>query len=221
MKYLFIACIALLMAGCSKKDVYVYPVKYYKEFNSSFLTNFKSFRLFTRDGEIQDLSLVAAYAKEYDQFFYYPGATFSDPEYRSFSLVNEDSIINTSRAPAAECKRTGFGTYDTYTSRYLVPVNDTNALFLHIGQYRMYEMATTPLGYRYAEYQSPAYVAKRVQDTLFFPMMRYIVTSLRDHTFSFASDKLNNVFSIAGIVKLKEYDTLLVQSFDLGLRSKN
>src|SRR6187431_182443 len=104
MRILIIACITLLIAGCSEKDVYVYPVKYYKEFNSSFLTHFKSFRLFTRNGEIQDPSIVAAYATQYDQFFYYPGATFSDPEYRSFSLVNEDSIINTSRPPAAECK---------------------------------------------------------------------------------------------------------------------
>jgi hypothetical protein len=70
------------------------------------------------------------------------------------------------------------------------------------------------------ELQSPAYVLKRIEDTLFFPMMRYVITSLRDYTFSFTADKLNNVFSPAGAAKLKEYDTLLIQSFDLGLRRK-
>ena len=221
MRIIIIACITLLIAGCSEKEVYVYPVKYYKEFNDPFLTHFKSLRLFTRNGEIQDPSLVDKYAREYDDFFYYPGAKFSDPEYKSFSLVNEDSIINTSRPPAAECKRTGFGLYDIYSSRYQIPVNDTNALFLHLGQYKMHELATTALGYTYAELQSPAYVVKKLKDTLFFPMIRYIVTSLRDNTYSFASERMNNVFSIAGIGKLKEYDTLLVQSFDLGLRSYN
>jgi hypothetical protein len=220
MKFLIIPCIALLLAGCRKKDDYVYPVKYYQEYSNSFLTHFSGYRLFTRDGEIHDHSLIALYTRQYASFFYVPGAVFSDPEYKTFSLLNDDSIFNISRAPIAELKRTGYGVYDTYTSNYKVPVNDTNALFLHLGQYRMHEPAITPSGYRYVELQSPAYVLKKIGDTLFFPMMRYVITSLRDYTFSFTSDKLNNVFSPAGAAKLKEYDTLLVQSFDLGLRRK-
>lgn len=220
MKFLLILFTAALLAGCSKKDNYVYPVKYYEEYENSFLTHFKNYRLFTRDGEIHDAALIAAYAGKYDQFFYVPGASFSDPEYSTFSLLNEDSIFNTSRSPLAELKRTAHGDYDIYSTKYTIPVNDTNALFLHLGQYKMHELATTPLGYTYAELKSPAYVVKKVKDTLFFPMMRYIITSLRDYTFSFSSDKLNNVFSPAGAAKLKLYDTLLVQSFDLGLRRK-
>ena len=187
MKFLFISCITFVLAGCSKKDDYVYPTKNYQEFSNSFLTHFEDYRLFTRDGEIMDRALVTAYATKYDQFFYVPGAVFSDPEYKIFSLLNEDSIFNISRSPVAALKRTSQGVYDIYSSRYTVPVNDTNALFLHIGEYRLHERATTPLGYTYVELQSPAYVLKKVGDSLFFPIMRYIITSQRDNTFSFTA----------------------------------
>lgn len=209
-----------MLAACSKKDNYVYPTKPYVEYSNTFLAHFKDYRLFTKDGEIYDRALVSAYAKGYEQYFYYPGASFNDPDYKLFSMLNEDSIFNISRSPIAELKRTATGVYDIYTSRFQVPVNDTNALFLHLGQYPLFEMATTPDGYRYAELHNPAYILKKVGDSLFFPMMRYIITSQRDYSFSFTADKLNNVFSLSGINKLKAYDTLLVQSFDVGLVRK-
>jgi hypothetical protein len=166
--------------------------------------------------------VVQAYAANFSQFFYQPGAVFSFPQYKSFSMVNEDSILAGGVFPLGELKRTSIGTYDIFSSNRLVPVNDTNALFLHIGRYRLHEIVNFPNSpYRYAELQSPAFVLKKVKDTLFLPMIRYIVTSQRDNTFSFASDLLNNVFEPAGASKLKPYDTLLLQSFDLGLRRTN
>ncbi len=210
--------VLLALAGCDKKEDYIYPTKNFQVFNNYFLTHFAGYRLYTSTGEINDPSVVRDYATRFSRFFYHPAAAFSFPQYKSFSLVNEDSLVATGIVPAGELRRTSTGTYDIFTSNRLVPVNDTNALFLHIGQYRLHEVVTFPgSGHRYVELQSPAYILKKVQDTLFLPMIRYIVTSQRDNTFSFSSDLLNNVFDPAGAARLKPYDTLLLQSFDLGL----
>ncbi len=213
---LFLVLFAL--AACRKKDEYVYPAKNFQVFDNYFLTHFAGYRLYTSTGEINDLSLVQDYATRFSQFFYHPAAAFSFSQYKSFSLVTEDSLVATGIVPAGELKRTGTGTYDIFSGNRLVPVNDTNALFLHIGSYRLHEVVNFPgSAYRYVELQSPAYVIKKVQDTLFLPMIRYIVTSRRDNTVSFSADLLNNVFDPAGAAWLKPFDTLLLQSFDLGL----
>jgi hypothetical protein len=209
----------LWLAGCKKAGVYKIPEKNFQVYDNYFLTHFAGYRLFTTQGEINDPSMVQDYATRFNQFFYNPSALFSFTQYKSFSMVSEDSILATGIVPLGELKRTSTGTYDIFSDDRLVPVNDTNALFLHIGQYRLHEVVNFPgSSYRYAELQSPAYVLKKVNDTLFLPMIRYIVVSQRDNTFSFASDLLNNVFDPAGAAKLKPYDTLLLQSFDLGLR---
>ncbi len=222
MKSFFLYLLFLVLfahAACSKKDVNVYPTKNFQVFDNYFLTHFTGYRLYTSTGEINDLSVVQDYATRFSQFFYHPAAAFFFPQYKSFSLHTEDSLLATGIVPAGELKRTHTGTYDIFSSTRLVPVNDTNALFLHIGQYRLHEVVNFPgSAYRYVELQSPAYAIKKLQDTLFLPMIRYIVTSQRDNTFSFSSDLLNNVFDPAGAAMLKPYDTLLLQSFDLGLR---
>ncbi len=206
-------------AGCKKAEVYKSPEKNFQVYDDYFLTQFAGYRLFTTNGEINDPSMVQDYATRFNQFFYHPSAVFSFTQYKSFSMVNEDSILATGIVPLGELKRTSVATYDIFSSNRLVPVNDTNALFLHIGRYRLHEVVNFPgSSYRYAELQSPAYVLKKVNDTLFLPMIRYIITSRRDNTVSFASDLLNNVFEPAGAAKLKSYDTLLLQSFVLGLR---
>lgn len=219
MKMLPIIVILLALFSC-KKNPPVYPVKPYQQFEFQNLGNFGAYRMFTKTGEVSNSSLVTQYANEYAQFFYNPSAAFTGDQYKRFSFVSEDSIINTGIVPAGELKKTGTGDYDVFTSRYTIPVNDTNSLHLHLGKYKLYQLSTTPLGYSYFELADPAAILKKINDKLHLPIVRYIITSIHNNTVSFAADRFNNVFDPTGIHKLGTNDTLLIQTFDVVLRRK-
>ncbi|HEX8334262.1 MAG TPA: hypothetical protein VF622_16695 [Segetibacter sp.] len=176
--------------------------------------------MFTKTGEVNNSPVVAKYATEYSTYFYSPTVTFPATGFRSFSFVSDDSIINTSINPVAELKRTVISDYDVFTGKFSVPVNDTNALNLHLGKYKLFKYATTPLGYTYLELNDPAAILKKVNDKVYVPFVRYIVVSTGQNTFSFVADRFNNVFDATGISKLGTRDTLLIQTFDVELRRK-
>jgi hypothetical protein len=221
MKYaLLLATIFVALLGCRKSKPTIYPVKEYEQFEYEGLSNFSGFRLFTKAGEINDQSLVASYVQQYDNHFYTPASNFSAREYRSFSVVGEDSIINTGIAPAGELKRTRTDAYDVFMGKYNIPQNDTNAIALHLGKYKLFTPATTTTGYSYYELNSPPTILKRVGDKMYLPIIRYIITYSKDYTFSFSSDKINNVLDPTAVRKLGNNDTLLVQSFDVVLKKK-
>lgn len=221
MKYaLYLAIIFVSLPGCRKSEPTFYPVKQYQQFEYEGLSNFSGFRLFTKAGEITDQSLLATYVQKYDDFFYTPASNFSAREYKSFSLVTDDSIINTGIAPVGELKRTTTDNYDVFMGKYQIPQNDTNAIALHLGKYKLFTPATTPTGYSYYELNSPATILKRVGDKMYLPIIRYIITYNKDYTFSFTSDKMNNVLDPTAVRKLANNDTLLLQAFDVVLKKK-
>jgi hypothetical protein len=221
MKYaLSLAIIFVAFVGCRKSKPTSYPAKQYEQFEYEGLSNFSGFHLFTKAGEINDQSLVASYVQQYDNHFYTSASNFSAREYKSFSVVGEDSIINTGIAPVGELKRTRSDAYDVFTGKYNIPQNDTNAIALHLGKYKLFTPATTANGYPYYELNSPATILKRVGDKMYLPIIRYIITYSKDYTFSFSSDKINNVLDPTAMHKLGINDTLLVQSFDVVLKKK-
>ncbi|WP_207493267.1 hypothetical protein [Aridibaculum aurantiacum] len=219
MKQLLFLILLVGLFSC-KKETPGYTTKQYTEFEYEKLSNFKNYRMFTKLGEINDASLVARYANTHSQFFYTPSSEFTGNEYKRFSFVNEDSIINTGIAPVGEMKRTLVDAYDVFKSKYTVPVNDTNTLELHLGKYKLHYLETTSLGYSYFELYDPAIILKRVNDKLHLPIIRYIITSTQDYSFSFSTGRFNNVLDPTGINKLGDKDTLLVQSFDIILQKK-
>lgn len=168
-------------------------------------------------GEIISPALVQHYKSEFAPFFYDVTGIFPDREFKRFAFVNNDSIINLSIIPVAEMKRTIIDEYDKFSNRGSVPVNDTNALNLHLEKYKIYRLVTTPSGYAYLDVESPVYFLKKVNDTLFFPVVKYIVFSRGPDIVSFNEGKFNNVFSPSGIEKLGSKDTLLVQTFDAAM----
>ena len=221
MRFIFIIFLsALVFSSCRKEEKYVYPVPQYEFFENGSLTHFGVYRLFTKQGEITDPSLVQQYAQEFSQFFYTASGGFNDPVFKRFSVVNPDSMINPNTVPVGELHRTLTDTYDRFTGHGRTIVNDTNSVNLHLMKYRIYKTVTTQLGYTYLDVEIPSYIMKRVQDTLFFPFTRYINIT-RGNYFSFSADKFNNVFEPAGTSKLGAQDTLLVQTFDLALKKTN
>lgn len=215
---LFIILLFLLFA--CRKEEQIYPTKQYEQFGFYGLTNFSAYRLFTKTGEINNSGLVAQYADSHSQFFYNTSSSFTGNQYKNFSFVNDDSIINTGIAPAGELKRTMMSEYDVFTSKYTIPINDTNTINLHLGKYKLHYSTTTPLGYTYFELNDPAVILKKAGDKLYLPIVRYIITSTRDNSFSFAAERFNNVLDVTGVTKLGAHDTLLVQTFDVELRRK-
>jgi hypothetical protein len=212
------ALFLLALVSCSKYQPYNYPVPKYPLFEKSHLTRFGSYKLYTAAGEVTVPGLAQQYAGEFSNYFYEVGSVFSDPRFRTFSMVSDDSMVNTSTVPAYEVKRTVVDEYDKFASRWLSIANDTNALNLHIVKYQSHKAVTTSSGYTYYDVEDPVYILKKVGDTLFFPMIRYVIISRGDGRFSFVADKLNNVFSPAGVRKLGSQDTLLVQTFDLAMK---
>jgi hypothetical protein len=215
---LFAFMMLLFMASCTKHKPVEYKTPQFEFFEKSGLANFKPFALYTAAGEVSNPGLVGQYATEFSQFFYSETTPFSDTRFRTFSVVSEDSMINTSTVPAGELKRTAGGAYDKFSTRWLAIANDTNALNLHIVQYKTHKAVTTPSGYTYYDVEDPVYILKRVGNELRFPIIRYILISRGDNQFSFAADKINNVFSPLGVNKLGPKDTLLVQAFDLVMK---
>lgn len=215
----FFAFIMLLaLASCSNYEPVEYATPRYELFEKSGLANFRPFALYTAAGEVTTPGLAGQYAAEFNQFFYSETTPFSDTRFRTFSVVSEDSMINTSTSSAGELKRTLVGAYDKFSTRWLTIANDTNALNLHIVQYKVHKAVTTPTGYTYYDVEDPVYILKRVGNELRFPIIRYVLISRGDNQVSFAADKINNVFSPQGLNKLGPKDTLLVQAFDLVMR---
>jgi hypothetical protein len=212
------ALFLLALVACSKYQPEEYQVPAYTRFEKSHLTRFGSNKLYTAAGEVTAPGLAQQYAGEFSNYFYEAGSAFTDPRFRTFSVVSEDSMINTSTVPAGELKRTVVDEYDKFASRWLSIANDTNALNLHIVKYQSHKAVTTPSGYTYYDVADPVYILKKVGDTLFFPMIRYVIISRGEGRFSFVADRLNNVFSPAGVHKLGSRDTLLVQTFDLAMK---
>lgn len=212
------ALILLTLVACTRYKPEEYKVPGYTFFEKSHLTNFGSSKLYTAAGAVATPGLAQQYADEFSNYFYEPGSAFTDSRFRTFSVVSEDSMINTSTVPAGELRRTGVGQYDKFSSRWFSIANDTNALNLHIIEYKSHKAVTTPSGHTYYDVEDPVYILKQVGDTLFFPMIRYILISRGDGRLSFAADRLNNVFSPAGVSKLGSRDTLVVQTFDLVMK---
>ena len=212
------ALFLLALAACSRPDPVEYKVPEYPLFEKSHLTHFGNYRLYTAAGEVTTPGLAQQYADEFSSYFYQPGSAFTDPRFRTFSMVSEDSMVNTSTVPAGELRRTVVDEYDKFAGRWLAIANDTNLLNLHIVKYQSHKAVTTPSGYTYYDVEDPVYVLKHVGDALFFPMIRYIRIARGDGWVSFGSDRLNNVFSPAGVRKLGSRDTLLVQTFDLVMK---
>jgi hypothetical protein len=219
MKNLFVIILLLSIAACRKQPL-VYHEKQFKQSEFHSLTNFGSYRMFTKVGEINNSSIVTKYATDYSTYFYSPTVGFPATGFRSFSFVNDDSILNTSINPVGELKRTVVSDYDVFTGKYSVPVNDTNSLNLHLGKYKLHKYATTSLGHTYFELNDPAAILKNANDKVYVPFVRYIVVSTGQNTFSFVADRFNNVFDPTGISKLGTRDTLLIQTFEGELRKK-
>jgi hypothetical protein len=207
--------IALVMFSC-KKDKTPADTKQY--FENSRLIHFQPFRAFTKNGEITNNAIVQAYAGEFGNYFFNTASTYTDPSFQKFTVVSDDSIINNSSNVPVETKRKFVDVYDRFSSRFTDLVNDTNIIKYHIIKYKVLERKTAASGLVYYEAENPVYFLKKNSDTLFFPVIRYVIISRRPFLVSFSADKINNVFSPAGIDKLGQYDTLVVQSFDLAMK---
>jgi hypothetical protein len=136
---------------CRKEEKYIYPVPQYESFEHGSLTHFGVYRLFTKQGEVMDPSLVQQYAQEFSQFFYTAYGGFSDPVFKRFSVINGDSMIHPNTVPAGELHRTLTETYDRSTGHGLTIVNDTSSLHLYMIKYMIYKTVTTQLGYTYLD----------------------------------------------------------------------
>jgi hypothetical protein len=217
MKQMIISIVAgiILLLGC-KKDKTPVDTKLY--FENSFLTHFESFKVFTKNGQINNAALAQNYSNEFSTYFFNTTSSYADPVFQKFEVVDEDSIINISSNIAIGAKRKNTDTYDRFVSNFTELVNDTNALNMHIIQYKVLERKITSSGLVYYEIQKPVYFAKKINDTLFFPIVRYITISRRPFITTFSTGKINNVFSTDGLAKLDQYDTLVVQSFDLAMK---
>ena len=214
------ALFLLTLIACSKENSNPITSTKYNYFHKEALTSFTNFRLFTKNGEVNDAALVQQYQDEFSNYFFTPSSSFNDIEFTRFAMVQEDSFMNVGITPVAELKRASVDVYDKFISRNYQIENDTNNLILHISKYKMYEARTTSLGDTYFAVESPAYIFKKLNDHLNFPMVRFIIVS-RGNSFSFGSGGFNNVFSAAGLNKLGNNDTLLLQSFDLVMKKVN
>ncbi len=215
MKHIVITVAILLFLTACKKDKTPVDTKQY--FENSALTHFQNFRIFTRNGEINNTSMAQTYASEFSFYFFNTSSSFTDPIFQKFISINDDSIINASSNIQIQAARKSIDIYDKFSGNFTELVNDTNALNLNIIKYKVLERKISSSGTTYYEIQKPVYFAKKINDTLFFPIVRYIIISRRPFITTFSADKFNNVFSSEGIVKLSQYDTLLVQSFDLAM----
>jgi hypothetical protein len=217
--FLITVAVWLLIVSCKKDDAPP-PANAPPHFVNTRLTHFSNYRLFTQTGEINNSPLIQGYASEFSNYFFKPADRFHDPNYQEIVYINDDSIINLTPGRAFDGKRTNTDVYDKYTTGLLAIQNDTSAVALYIGKYKTYQRQVTPSGYVYFDVESPVYFLKKQQDTLFVPIMRYIIFYRKNGIVSFGADTYNNVFSPAGVNKLGPNDTLLVQSFDAVLEKK-
>ena len=218
--FLITAAILLLIVSCKKDDAPSTATSVPPHFINTRLTHFSDYRLFTQTGEVNNNTLARFYAGEFSNYFYGSTDRFRDPDYQEMVYISDDSIINLTPGRAFNGKRTNTDVYDKYTTGLFAIQNDTNAVSLYIVKYKTYQRQQTSLGYVYYDVESPAYILKKQQDTLFVPIMRYIIFYRKNGTVSFGATTQNNVFSPAGVNKLGPNDTLLVQSFDAVLEKK-
>ncbi len=216
MKYKIIIAAGLLLLTACKKDETPVDTKQY--FENAFLTHFENFRIFTKNGEINNSVTAQNYGAEFSSYFFNNTSNFTDPDFKKFAFVNDDSIINVSSNTQIGTKRKNIDTYDRFSGNFTELVNDTNVLSLNIIKYKVLERKTSSSGITYYEIQKPVYFVKKNVDTLFFPIVRYITISRRPFITFFSAEKFNNVFSPDGINKLNQYDTLVVQSFALAMK---
>lgn len=214
---LILTAISILFVHCHKESHSIPPPDY-NRFGNSGLTHFTATRLFTHDGEVLTPGLAQAYQNEFDLYFFNPGESLRDPYYRELIFINNDSIRYVTPGREIGAKRTVTDTYDRFSTPYTDISNDTNSLEFHMVKYKIFRRKEVSSGsnyYVYYEFDNPVYFLKKVNDTFFMPMIKYAAISRYSGIVSFASNKLNNVFSTDAIKYLGAHDTLIVQSFDI------
>jgi hypothetical protein len=207
--------IIITLNSCKKNRPAPPPVKQNEFFQQSDLVNFQPYRLFTKAGEITNDSIVNSYVNQFRVHFYAPGNSMSDPDYQKFAVAAADSVLNVSKAPVIQAKRIITGTYDVFRSGGLVFLSDTSDIFFQLLTYKTFHTREQNGGFKYYDWESPLYVLKRRNDSLFFPMSKFILVSRGDFVTAFRSDHFNNVFKPQGTVMMGAKDTLLIQQFEL------
>jgi hypothetical protein len=208
--------IIILLAACSKNTTGHRPTRP-ENFVNTRLTHFSGPRLFTHNGEVTNPDVVQAYFTEFNNYFFKPGDAFTDPNYQQVEFISEDSILYFASNFVYPAKRTAVDTYDKYLTHHYTITDDTNAIDLHIGQYPTWIRVQAPGGLTFYEVDDPVYFLKKVNDTVFVPVVKYITFYRKNGIVAFTSNKLNNVFSPAGVNRLSNDDTLLVQGFDVAM----
>jgi hypothetical protein len=208
-----------IMIGCKKNPVHDRHVTD-TSFRTVKLDRFQPIRIFTISGEITDPQIIDHYTLELDNHIYKPSSTFAEASLQKIIYVNEDSIVNVSLPYAIPARRTVIDTYDVYTSAETEIVNDTQSVTYHIGKYPTLSKQLTSTGFEYYV-NKVGYVMKKQQDTLFFPILKYMVISRHNYTLNFWSAKTNNVLSVDVYKKLVPKDTLVVQRFDVLMKRNN
>jgi hypothetical protein len=218
---LILAAVTVLLAHCHKEDNQLSLATENNYFVNNGLSHFTPVRLFTHGGEVIDTGFAQVYRNEFPQYFFAPGDPFMDSYYQKIIFINNDSILYVTPGKVFNAKRTAKDTYDRFSTPYSDIVNDTTSLDYYIGQYKILHRkeippsSNNPNGIVYYEADNPVYFLKKVKDTFFMPIIKYATISRIPGTVSFASNKLNNVFSVEVVDHLGVNDTLLVQSFDI------
>ena len=219
---LILAAVSVLLAYCHKESEHPSPAAENNYFVNSGLTHFAPVRLFTHGGEVVNPGLAQAYRDEFSLYFFDPGDPFNDSYYRKIVYINDDSIQYVTPGRVFGAKRTVKDTYDRFSTPYTDIINDTSSLEFYIVQYKTLHSKevppgpNSPNGFVYYEADDPVYFLKKVKDTFFMPIIKYATISRTPGIISFVSNKFNNVFSASGVDHLGAYDTLIVQSFDVG-----
>jgi hypothetical protein len=216
---LILAAITVLLAHCRKKDHQPFTEEN-NHFLKSGLTHFTPVRLFTHNGEVVNPGLAQTYQDEFTLHFYEPGDPFIDPFYQEIIFINDDSILYVTPGKVFNAKRTVTGAYDRFSTPYFDVVSDTSSLDFYIVQYKTFRRkeiprTNNPNNFVYYEVDNPVYFLKKVQDTVFMPIIKYATISRMPGMVTFAANKFNNVFSADSVGHLGANDTLIVQSFDL------
>jgi hypothetical protein len=219
----FILLISLMFISCSKPPApYVEQYPKYQHYQASHLARFENIKVFTAAGELTDEKLTQQYAAEFNNYFYTPFSTYTDPSLVRFTLVREDSMSNSSRAPYIEVKRTAVDQYDSYTGKGRVPVPDTASIHRQIGRYKpVLKENSLSSGYTYFDCPWPEYYLKQAGDSLSFPIIRYLLFAREQHLVRFSADRTNNVFSPAVFSSIMPGDTLMIQAFELVMKKIN
>ena len=207
----------IIIIGCKKKPVVTYTPKIYPVYSNPKIYKILGYRLFTVNGEINDLALISKYRQEFSQYFYNTNSIFNNPAITRFAEVADDSLWNLGTIPVGEMKRKNMAEYDRFESSQWTPVNDTNSFVLHVMKYKIFEKQQTSSGLWYLKAAFPYAICKRSTDTLFFPVTQFIIISRNSNSVSFSFDQFNNDIDPAGSKKLGPNDTLLLQRLDVAL----